>query len=100
MEQVSQNTNTTKATWGIALRVWWWVMWRSVLVGLVGGFIIGFIIGFVLGFIGVNTDSNLTQIISGLISFFFGFGVYLFFFKKIFGREFKGFTVVLLKTEQ
>ena len=93
MDQTSQ---TIEATWGIVLKLWWWVMWRSVLVGFVGGFIVGFVGGFILGFIGL--DSDLARLIIGLLSFIFGFVIYLFFFRKIFGKKFKDFTVVLLKT--
>lgn len=38
MEQIDQ---TMKPTWDIALRIWWWIMWRAFLLALFGGFVLG-----------------------------------------------------------
>lgn len=94
MEQTNQ---TMEATWGIALKIWWWITWRSLLVGFIGGFVIGFIVGFILGLAGINSAT--IQIIAGLLGGIFGVGVTVFFFKKVIGKKFKNFTLVLLKTE-
>ncbi|MCK4252367.1 hypothetical protein KAX97_13040 [candidate division WOR-3 bacterium] len=94
MEQLNQ---TIEATWGIAVKIWWWIAWRSFLVAMIGGFLLGFIIGVVLGIAGVDLVN--IQIISGLLGGVFGFMVTVFFFKKIIGKKFKNFTIVLLKTE-
>lgn len=96
MEQTNQ---TMEATWGIALKIWWWIMWRSLLAALIGGFVIGFITGIVLGLVGVDIANINIKIISGLLGGIFGIGVNVFFFKKIIGKKFKNFTLVLLKTE-
>lgn len=95
MEQTSQ---TIEVTWGIALKIWWWIIWRSLLSSVVGGFIIGIIIG-IIGVI-IGMDSATIQLPAMLLGAAFGVTVNVFFTKKIIGKKFKNFTLVLLKTEQ
>jgi len=95
---MEQSNQTTEATWSIALKIWWWIMWRSFLSALAGGFIIGFIVGFVLAIAGI--DSATIQIISALLGGIMGIIINVFFTKKIIGKKFKDFTLVLVKTEK
>ncbi len=94
MEQTNQ---TIEATWGIALKIWWWIIWRSLLVAIISGFVLGFIAGLILRLAGMNPA--LIQIIVLPLGIILGIGVNVFFFKKIIGKKFKDFTLVLLKTE-
>lgn len=94
MEQVNQNI---EVTWRIALKMWWWIIWRSLLVAIIGSIILGFFVGITLGLIGINSVT--IQIIGGLLGGIFGIGVNVFFFKKIIGRKFENFTIVLVKND-
>lgn len=85
----------SEATWGIALRMWWWYTWRSVLVALSGSFILGFMIGVIFSVIGIN--EQIISILAGSVGFIFGSFIGVLFFKHMLGKKFKGFTLVLLK---
>jgi hypothetical protein len=39
-------------TWGAALRIWWSLIWRVLLIGTLGGGAIGCMIGFAIGALG------------------------------------------------
>ena len=98
MEQTNQ---AMEATWGIALKIWWWLIWRSLLTALVGGSIIGFIIGFILGIISVITKINFIDTMRLpilAIGFIFGMIVNIFFIKRVIGKKFKNFSLMLIKT--
>ena len=47
-----------EASWSRALRVWWLIMWR----GSLGGLVFGAIAGFVLGFFGALAGMSLEMI--------------------------------------
>lgn len=98
MEQTNQ---TMEATWGITLKIWWWITWRSILSAFAGGFVIGCIVGFILAIAGI--DSATIQTVSALSALFggiLGIIINVFFTKKIIGKKFKDFTLVLLKTKK
>jgi pheromone shutdown protein TraB len=94
MEQTNQ---TIEATWGIATKIWWWIIWRSVLSAMGGGFVLGFIIGIIDEMAGL--DSATIQLPAMLFGGIFGAIVNIFFTKKIIGKKFKDYSLVLLKTE-
>ena len=94
---MEQSNQTIEATWGIAAKIWWWIIWRSLLSALVGGFILGLIIGIIGTMIGLNNAA--IQLPAMLLGGVFGVLVNIFFTKKIIGKKFKGFSLVLLKTE-
>lgn len=94
MEQTDQNI---EPTWGMALKIWWWIGWRSLLTAILGAIILGFIVGIVLGLAGMNSAA--IQIIGGLLGGVLGIGVNVYFTKKIIGKKFKNFSVVLLRDE-
>ena len=97
MEQTDQ-TQYVKATWGIALKIWWWIIWRSLLTAMAGGFIIGFVAGFVMAIAGINSDT--IQTVAAVLGAIVGVVVNVFFIKKVIGKKFKDVTLVLLKAGQ
>jgi len=78
-----------QATWGIALKIWWWIMWRSLLCGLILGILLGIL----------QAVIELSFLLFVLLSFVFGTAVNVFFTKKIIGKKFKEFSLVLIKSE-
>jgi len=94
MEQESQ---TMEVTWGVAVKIWWWIMWHSLVSALAGGFILGFILGIIGAVIGMNSAT--IQLPATLLGGIFGVTVNIFFTKKVIGKKFKDFSLVLLKTE-
>jgi len=97
MEQANQN-QPNQASWGIAFRIWWWITWRALLAAIAGGFIAGFIIGLAAALTGLGADA--ATIISALAGFPIGIVLNVLFVRKIIGKKFKDFTLVLLKSEQ
>jgi hypothetical protein len=45
-----------EVTWGRATKVWWSLLWRAALFGLLAGGAIGFVIGLILGAAGVAAE--------------------------------------------
>lgn len=88
---------TVEVTWGIALRIWAWLVLRIALAGIVGGLVIGFVIGLIGVMVGMNINA-LTILVYG-ISIPFGIFIFCFFFRKLVGHKFKDFTLVLVKPE-
>jgi hypothetical protein len=43
---------TIEVSWGRATKVWWSLLWRALLFGVVAGGAVGFVIGFILGAVG------------------------------------------------
>jgi len=82
-------------TWGIAIRIWWWITWRALLSAIFGGLILGFIIGIIGAVIGI--DGAKIQLFAMLLGGVFGIAVKIFFIKKIIGKKFKDFSLVLTK---
>jgi ABC-type uncharacterized transport system permease subunit len=91
MEQTNQ---TIKATWGVALKISWWIWWRSFL----SLFVFGFILGLFLGIARIDKDT--IEIISTIFGGIMGFVISIFFIKKIIGKKFKDFSLVLVKTDK
>ena len=92
--QVSQ---ALEPTWGIALKIWWWITWRSLLSSLVGGFLVGLVFGFFVAL--VKMDTATTQLFSMPIGGLVGITINVYFIKKVIGKKFRGFRLMLVKTE-
>ena len=91
---MEETNKTMAATWDIAIKIWWWIMWRSILAGVVGGAILGIVLGFIMTLAGINNDTALI-LFGGLL----GTIINIFFTKRIIGKKFKNFSLVLIKTE-
>ena len=80
-----------EATWGIALKIWWWVAWRSTLVTIPFVILI-FIVPLLLS-ISLKKTEFISQFIDGIISLI----IYLYFLKKVLNKNFKEFTLALIR---
>lgn len=99
MEQPNQiPLQTVKATWGIAFKVWWWFTWRAVLVSFFSGFILGFVMGFIGALAGIN--SNEIVPVAAISGGALGIAINVFFIKKVLGKKFKSFKIVLLASDK
>jgi len=92
---MEQTIHSTEATWGDGARIWWWIMWRSILGAIAGGFVIGFVIGLVASLMGVDIES--IQIIVTPLGALVGAIINIFFTKKVIGKQFKDFKLVLIR---
>jgi hypothetical protein len=82
---------------GRLLRIYWLLIWRSVLGSLVIGFVLGFIVGLVLRVLGVP----LTQIrtISGMVGIVGGAVWALFCLKMALEKKYRDFRIILVPRE-
>ena len=92
-----QPFQTLEATWSKALLIWWWVTWRAMLIALAGGFLLGAIVGMIAAL--AKIDPKSIQLISGIMGFTFGTVAYIFTIKLVLNRKFKGFSLLLFKTD-
>lgn len=92
-----EQNNQSLVSWNIAIKVWWWIAWRSILTSFVGGLIIGFVIGFVFSLVGIN--NTVSQNIATLLGSIFGITANIFFVKKVIGKKFKNFTLTLIENK-
>ena len=83
-----------EATWGIALKIWWWVFWRGILVVIPVSLLIS-IVPLLL-----SVSLKKAEIISLFINVIIGLIIYLYFLKKVLNKKFKDFTLALIRTHQ
>lgn len=58
---------TLELTWERVVKVWWSLVWRGTVFGMLGGFVIGFVIGLVGAASGVNQSTvNFASTLSGM----------------------------------
>lgn len=93
----NQISQPLEPTWGIALKIWWWIMWRSFGLALLGGFLMGFIFGLSAAL--MRIDAATVQLLSMPIGGLVGIVVNVYFIKKVIGKKFRGFQLMLVKTE-
>jgi hypothetical protein len=82
-------------TFGRAVRIWWAVLWRSLLLG--GG--AGFIVGFIEGFVGasLSTLDWLGQpIVTGTSAFIVGLPIGIYAFRVALKKQYQHFTIRLV----
>lgn len=70
----------SEITWGIAFRVWWGWMWRSILLVLVLSLPLGFVIGFVGAMLGMQAY---IVPISMIFGFILGIGIQMYIVKRV-----------------
>lgn len=98
-------------TWARALKVWWSLMWRGVLYGLVAGIGTGAIVGFVLAVVVYVAESaglkgigdpigGLMSSIGGLFGGIAGAAVGVWVVRNILRKSWSDFRIVLLPVAQ
>jgi hypothetical protein len=83
-----------EVTWGRATRVWWSIMWRTVVVSFLAAFALGVIVGVVGAASGL--PAGFVRGASTLIGVVIGLTVSIWAVKKGLTRSFADFRVVLL----
>jgi len=85
-------------TWDKVTKVWWSLVWRSLLFGFIAGFVAGFIIGFI-GAI-AHIDISITRplcVIGGLLT---GIPVGFWVIKYVLNIRYKDFRIALVSNVQ
>jgi hypothetical protein len=83
-----------EVTWGRAVKVWWSIGWRTLVVSVVLGFAVGIVVGIVAaaGGMGTVAASALGQIIGGVL----GIIISMWAVRKALTRSFSDFRIVLV----
>lgn len=86
-----------EVTWGMAIKVWWSIVWRSVLIGFLAGLVVGVVmhlIGTVMGM-----DPELVQSIITLLSPILGLVIGVWAVKKVLYKRYANFSVVCIANQ-
>ncbi len=86
-----------KDTWGRAFAVWWTFTWRMVLSLLFGALLIFLAIKFAPAYLHIKRA--LVIKISYVFGVLYLFFISVFFIKGLLNRRFKGFSIVVIKTQ-
>jgi hypothetical protein len=83
-----------EVTWGRAVKVWWSIAWRTLLVSVLLGFAVGIVFGVfaAAGGMGAVAAASLGQVIGGVL----GIAVSVWAVRKGLTRSFSDFRIVLL----
>jgi hypothetical protein len=85
-----------EVTWGAALQVWWSYVWRCTLLSTILAFILGFMIGIVVVVIG---RPEWAGTVGAIIGYLVGIPVSVWVLKRILQKDYKGFSVALIKED-
>jgi hypothetical protein len=85
-----------EVTWWCAAKIWWSWAWRALLWTIPAAILFGFAIGLILAALGLSIEpfNPYIQSTGAGIGIFFG----ILAMKKIMGKQFNGFRVVVIKT--
>ncbi|GGZ63431.1 hypothetical protein [Paraglaciecola chathamensis] len=85
-----------EVTWWRSARIWWSWAWRALLWTIPTAVLLGFAIGFTLAALGLSVEpfTPYIQTTGAGIGIFFG----ILAMKKIMGKQFNGFRIVVVKT--
>ena len=81
-------------TWGRVVKVWWSLLWRSLLFGVLAGAVLGFVIGFVGGV--ARIDKAIISRLCLMVGALSGIPVGLWVLKKVLQKRFGDFRIALL----
>ena len=86
--------NGLDVTWGRAAKVWWSLMWRTIMFGMLAGLVAGALIGAIAGAAGVNTQTiSYLGAISGVVV---GIPVGIWVMRAILRRSWSDFRIILI----
>jgi hypothetical protein len=85
-------------TWKHALKVWWSIVWRTLIYGFMAGFLIGFFAGITLSGLGLSLEKyqNLLNLLSSLVLILIQIGI----IKYVLSKKYPDFRVALIKEEK
>lgn len=106
MEQSDNSSQNKKSgvTWAIAVKIWWWITWRTI----VFSFLWGAFVGFVFGMIGIilamfihdqNVIGSIKLLGIMLLAIPSPYIIQIYLFKKVLSNKFKDFSFLLVKPE-
>lgn len=89
--------NTAEVTLGRVVKIWWFIIWRTVLFSAIAGIVLGFLLGLLLLFVGMAeaTKQGIAEIIGALITVPIGIWVV----SQLFEKKFSDFRIVLVPRE-
>jgi len=87
-----------KATWGIAFKVWWSMLWRTLIFVFGASFIASFILGFILRLTVGDIPQQYGAIIGGVTGFAVSFPIMLWIYKTILNKSYKNFRITIVET--
>jgi uncharacterized membrane protein YsdA (DUF1294 family) len=88
---------TMDVTWGRAAKVWWSIIWRSMLVAAALGGILGFLLGMIFGAMGLAEEMFLWSQLVGVLSAVFA-GVWS--VKQVLSKEYRDYRLVLVPSTE
>lgn len=88
--------NEVEVTWGRTVKVWWSLIWRTILFCSLAGFAVGFIIGFLGPVVGISRES--APLYSMLGGFVVGIPVAIWIVRTVLRTPFSDFRLALIST--
>ncbi len=86
--------NEIDVTWGRAAKVWWSLLWRSILFAGVAGFVVGVIVGIVGAIAGASREA--VSVVSAFAGLGLGVPIGIWVVKLILSKNFSDFRVALV----
>ena len=94
----SDNRKISKPKWKHAVFVWWSIIWRTYLWGLIGGILFAIVVALVLRIFGLPQSAvGSTTGVVLIISFFF---INIFAVKKVLSLKYKSFEIVFVEKQE
>ncbi len=84
-------------TWLIATHIWWSLLWRTVLIGVISAVVVGGILGGVLSVLGMSDKIGTYAQIAGYLV---GIPVGIYVVKKILTMQFRRYRIALLPSQE
>mgnify|MGYP001769822365 CR=1 FL=1 len=85
-----------EVTWGRAVRVWWSLVWRTVLFGVLAGLGVGFVFSFLGSIAGMSQGSIF--IYSTIAGYATGIPIGIWVLKTVLSKRFSDFRLALIST--
>lgn len=89
---------TAEVTLGRVLKIWWFLIWRTVLFSALAGFVLGFLLGIILLFVGLPEQTK--QIIAEAAGLLISIPIGIWVLSQIFTKSFSDFRVVLVRKDE
>lgn len=86
-----------EVTWIRATKIWWSLVWRSIVFGSIAGFIAGFVVGSIADMMGNDSLSSFYVQSAGML---IGVPVGILVVKIVLSKEFKDYRIVLLPSTE
>jgi hypothetical protein len=88
------SANGLDVTWGRALKVWWCLVWRVIVFGMLAGLVAGAVVGGIAGAAGVNPQR--ISSLGGLAGMVAGIPVGIWVVRTILRKSWSDFRIILV----